>query len=113
MIKARRNFRTTNYGRFFYDVGCAYKNPWVRNTATRAVIDDHPFEVDREIASTSILHRINHESFFLSACENGHQIGNRKPITVKDLYHTLQDRNLIPVHSVYSNNMERMLKYLN
>lgn len=113
IIKSRKNYRTTNNGRFFYDVGCAYKSPYTKNTATRQIIDDHPFEVDREVASTSLLHRMNDDSFFLSACENGHQTPVNGRVTMKDLYVALQDRNLIPCHSVYANNIERISQLLN
>lgn len=113
MIRARKNCRTTNSGRFFYDVGCEYKSPYVRNTATRQIIDDHPFEVDREVASTSLYHRTNDNLFFLAACENSHETLAKSRVTMKDLYHALQDRNLIPCHSVYANNIERISQLLN
>lgn len=113
IIKSRKNFRATNNGRFFYDVGCAYKSPYTRNTATRQIIDDHPFEVHREVASTSVLHRMHDDDFFLAACENGHQTYINNRVTMKDLYIALQDRNLIPCNSVYANNMERISQLLN
>lgn len=113
IIKSRKSFRTTNFGRFFYDVGCAYKSPYTRNSATRQVVDDHPFEVDREVSSTSLLHRTNDDSFFLAACENSHQMPVNGRVTMKDLYMALQDKNLIPCHSVFANNIERISQMLN
>lgn len=113
MIKARKNYRITNSGRFIYDVGCEYKSPYVRNTATRQIIDDHPFEVDREVSSTSLLHRMNNDSLFLADCENGHQLPINSRVNMKDLYNALQDKNLIPCHSVYANNIERISQLLN
>lgn len=114
VIKSRKNYRKTqNDGGFIYDVGCEYKNPFTRNTATRHIVDDHPFEVDREVASTSLLHRTNDESFFLAACESGNQTNDNSRITLRDLHLTLQDRNIIPCHSVYANNMERLTQALN
>lgn len=113
VIKARKHYRTTNMGRFFYDVGCTYKSPYIRNTVTRQIIDDQPFEVDREVSSTSLLHRTNDDSFFLAACENTQQTPINSRVTMKDLYTALQDKNLIPCQSVYANNIERISQLLN
>lgn len=113
VIKSRKNFRTTNSGRYYYDVGCPYKDVSLRNTAIRQIIDDEPLEVDREISSISTRHRTNDDSVYLAACENVHQTLDVNCINVLDLYHTLQDKNLIPCHSVYTNNMERISHMLN
>ncbi|XP_031625307.1 transcriptional adapter 1-like [Contarinia nasturtii] len=112
VIIARKDYRTTGSGGFFYDVGCEYKNPYTQNTATRQTIDDFPFEVDREVSSTSLMHRMNDDSFYLSACETNHQTPVNGRITMKHLHIALQDKNLIPVHSVYANNMERITQLL-
>lgn len=112
IIKSRKQYRTTNCGRFDYDIGCPYKRPYIQNSATRQIIDDHPFEVDREVSSTSLLHRTDDESYFLAACEDNQQTSTNSQITMLDLYNALQDKNLIPCHSVYANNIERISQML-
>lgn len=112
IIKARKNYRTTGSGRFFYDVGCAYKDPLIKNTATRQIIDDHPFELNREIVLTNIQRRANDDGIFLTACEDMHQTSINGLITIIDLYNALQDRNLIPCQSIYANNIERITQQL-
>lgn len=103
----------TNSGRFFYDVGCEFKNPYIRNTASRQIVDDFPHEIDREVLFSNTIHRIDDNSFFLSACETNHQQHINGRINMKHLYVALQDKNLIPCHSVYSNNIERITQLLN
>lgn len=112
VIKSRKNFRTTNSGRYFYDVGCAYKDPCVRNTV-RQTTDDEPLDIDREITYMSTRPRTNDDSFYLAECESAHQTMDVGRITILDLYLTLKDKNLIPCHSVYANNMERISYMLN
>lgn len=115
IIKSRKNFRTTNYGRFYYDVGYAYKDPTLINTATRQIIDDQPLDIDREISS------INEQpdtdfcdhSSYLAACESGQQKVQTERIIMHDLYVALQDKNLIPCRSVYAINIERISQSLN
>lgn len=113
VIKSRKNFRTTNSGRYFYDVGCPYKDLALRNTAIRQIIDDEPFDIEREISSTKTQHATNDDSVYLAACETVHHTLDVNCINVQDLYLTLQDKNLIPCHSVYTNNMERISHMLN
>lgn len=96
-----------------YDFGIPLKDPFIRNTASKQIIDDHPFEIDKEISSTNMMRRINDESIFLSACENLYDPPVKGRITVLDLYKALQDRNVIPCHSVYANNIERISQMLN
>lgn len=113
VIKSRKNYRTTNAGRYFYDVGCANKDPCVRNTAVRQITDDEPLDIDREVSSMSTRHRTNDDEYYLAACESSHQTLDVGRISILDLYLTLQDKNLIPCHSVYANNMERISYMLN
>lgn len=113
IIKSRKNYRSTNQGNFLYDFGQPLSDPFVRNTTSKRIIDDHPFEIDKEIASTNMIRRINDESIFLSACENMYDVPVKSRITVLDLYKALQDRNVIPCHSVYANNIERISQMLN
>lgn len=119
IIKLRKNFRTTNYGRFFYDIGCAYKEPSLLNTATRQIIDDQPFDIDRDISSICEQQQKEEEEEensdydeYLTACESSQQKIEVERITMKDLYLALQDKNLIPCHSVYAINIERISQSL-
>lgn len=113
IIKTRKEFRTTGAGQYFYDVGCDYKHPFLKNTATRQIVDDYPFEFDKNGPKTySILDRIYPESSFLAACETTQQQPILTRITMVDLYNALKDRNLIPCHSVYANNIERISQNL-
>lgn len=113
-IKSRKNFRTTNYGRFFYDVGHAYKDPTLINTATRQIIDDEPFDIDRETSSINEQQDTDCYNHFdyLATCESSQQKIDVDRITMEDLYLTLQDRNLIPCRSVYAINIERISQSL-
>lgn len=115
IIKSRKNFRTTNYGRFFYDVGYAFKDPTLINTATRQTIDDQPFDIDREISSINEQSDPDYcdHSSYLATCESSQQKIEVERITMEDLYLTLQDRNLIPCRSVYAINIERISQSLN
>lgn len=115
IIKSRKSFRTTNYGRFFYDVGFAYKDPTLINTATRQIIDDQPLDIDREISSINELPDPDYcdHSSHLAACESAQQKVQVERITMEDLYLALQDRNLIPCRSVYAINIERVSQSLN
>lgn len=113
IIKTRKDFRTTGAGRYFYDVGGDYKHPYLRNTASRQIIDDHPIEFDKHGQPTySILNRIYPDESFLTACETIQQKSVSGRITVVDLYHALKDKSLIPCHSVYANNIERISQSL-
>lgn len=112
IIRLRKHCRMTGNGAFFFDMGTMFKDPYTRNTVTRQITDDEPFEVDKEIASTNIIRRVN-DSIFLAACEDVHQQPANSRINLLDLYKALQDRNVIPCHSVYSNSIERISQMLN
>lgn len=111
ILKARKHYKVTGNGSFFYDVGHPIQDPFTRNSVSRHIIDDAPIEVEREIASTNINRRINEDSIFLSACEELYQPPKSR-INILDLYRALQDRNVIPCHSVYANNIERISQML-
>lgn len=111
IIKSRKNYRTTHAGRYVYDIGTKTEDPFLRNTAARNVTEDNKFELDREIASGKLLHRPDHDKPFLGACELPEvQYVNR--ITMLDLYQALQDKQLIPVHSIHAINLERISQRL-
>lgn len=113
IIRARKDYKTTGPGRFYYDVGCDYKHPFLKNSASRQVVDDHPIEFDKHGTMTySILNRIYPDSSFLSRCETTQEKKIETRITMVDLYHALKDKSLIPCHSVYANNIERISQNL-
>ncbi|GAB0089457.1 Transcriptional adapter 1 [Sergentomyia squamirostris] len=103
----RKMFKSSSDGNFFYDVGHPVRDPFVRNTVTRQKIDNAPVDIDREIKTINMVRNNQEDVIFLADC------GDIAPpkqnrITVQDLYIAFQDRNIIPSHSVYSTNMERI-----
>uniref|UniRef100_A0A1Q3F1W9 Putative transcriptional adapter 1 n=1 Tax=Culex tarsalis TaxID=7177 RepID=A0A1Q3F1W9_CULTA len=111
VITKRKHFRTTANGTFSYDVGHQLAHPFVRNTVTKTKIDDEPIELDKEITTVCYLKPAPGESSFLASC--GEPYPNQtKKITTYDVYKTLLNRNVIPSHSVYSMNMERISSLL-
>ncbi|XP_058450309.1 transcriptional adapter 1-like [Malaya genurostris] len=107
IILRRKHFRTTANGTFAYDVGHQLAHPFNRNTVTKSKIDDEPMELDKEITTVCYLKPPAADSMFLASC--GEPYPNQmKKITVYDLYKTLLNRNVIPSHSVYAMNMERI-----
>lgn len=110
VVKLRKSFRTTNDGHFYYDLGCQQKNPFTINTATRQVIDDQQEYEEEDSDSESLKNVTNDDDTeVLAACEAVQQppdVDHR--ITLRDLYITLQDKTIIPIHSVYALTMERI-----
>jgi transcriptional adapter 1 len=57
---------------------------------------------------------VEHTALMDVACSNATAVRNGGPVSLFDLLHTLQkNRKLIPSHSVYSINVERLLSQLN
>ncbi|XP_055371023.1 transcriptional adapter 1-like [Condylostylus longicornis] len=111
VITKRKHYKVNSDGKYFYDIGTPIKDPFLKNTISRQKIDDAPLELDREITSAHLLRRNNDDVIFLSACEELYPIRKRL-ITVPDLYRALQDKNIIPSHTVYAVNMERIAQML-
>lgn len=44
VIKSHKKHRVTSNRHFFYDIYSENKNPLTRNTATRQIVDDNPFD---------------------------------------------------------------------
>ena len=111
ILMKKRNYKTTHGGNFAYDFGAPAKDIFTRNTVTRAKIDDAPIELDKEITSMNLPRRVSDATVVLAACE---ELYPRTPkrITTLDLYLTLQDRSVIPSHSIHSINMERISNLL-
>lgn len=112
VIGKRKHYKTTSDAKYFYDVGVQLKDPFVRNTVTRQKIDDDPLEIDKEISSVSLLRKPNEETQFLAACEEHKTPLAKQRISKFDLYTALSDRNVIPSHSVYSVNIEKISNML-
>ena len=65
-------------------------------------------------ASEKMFKDIEHSALLDVACSNGVTVNKPGPVSLFDLLHTLQkNRRLVPVHSVYSLNVERLLSRLN
>ncbi|XP_039449212.1 transcriptional adapter 1-like [Culex pipiens pallens] len=111
VITKRKHFRTTANGTFSYDVGHQLAHPFVRNTVTKTKIDDEPIELDKEITTVCYLKPAPGESSFLASCGEPYPNQSKK-ITTYDVYKTLLNRSVIPSHSVYSMNMERISSLL-
>lgn len=111
ILMKKKNFKTANCGSFVYDIGAPAKDICVRNTVTRQKIDDSPLELDKEITSMNLLRKTNEETVLLTDCEELYSFPRRR-ISLVDLYLTLQDRNIIPSHSIYSINLERISNML-
>ncbi|EDS36607.1 SPT3-associated factor 42 [Culex quinquefasciatus] len=86
-------------------------HPFVRNTVTKTKIDDEPIELDKEITTVCYLKPAPGESSFLASCGEPYPNQSKK-ITTYDVYKTLLNRSVIPSHSVYSMNMERISSLL-
>ncbi|XP_065072499.1 transcriptional adapter 1-like [Ochlerotatus camptorhynchus] len=111
VITKRKHFRTTANGTFAYDIGHQLVHPFNRNTVTKAKIDDEPMELDKEITTVCYLKPPPGESMFLASCGEPYPNQNKR-ISVYDVYRTLLNRSVIPSHSVYSMNMERISSLL-
>lgn len=111
ILMKRKGYKTANGGQFVYDFGAPAKDIFTRNTVTRAKIDDAPLELDKEITSMNLPRRVSDSTVVLASCE---ELYPRTPkrITTLDLYLTLQDRSVIPSHSIHSINMERISNLL-
>lgn len=99
-----------------YDIGAPFADPTLRTSLVRraAPIDDAPMEVDRTISSMSLVRPDKRDDvLFASACELMQLESRPKRVNLLDLYRTLSDdRQLIPVHSVLTVNVERMSQML-
>ncbi|XP_075156410.1 transcriptional adapter 1-like [Haematobia irritans] len=111
IIMKKEHYKVTGEGSFFYDVGASLRDPSLRNTVTRQKLDDGPLELDKEITSPNFMRRSNDDVTFLSACEEIHA-KKTKEITLKDCQRAFNDHNLIPSHSVYAINMERLTQLM-
>lgn len=109
----RKNYRVTCAGTYFYDVGHPLKDPTLCNTTSRQQIDDAPVEIDKNISlSNQNRPPVNDDSIFLTACEEVYHRPRRR-INIVDLYNVLQDRQIVPAHSVHAINVERISQMLN
>ncbi|XP_055617199.1 transcriptional adapter 1-like [Toxorhynchites rutilus septentrionalis] len=111
VITRRKHFRSTANGTFAYDVGCPLPHPFIRNTVTKTKVDDEPMELDKEMTTLTYLKPPAGDSMFLASCEEPYA-NQFKKISVYDVYKTLLNRHIIPSHSVYSMNMERISSLL-
>jgi len=101
-IRQRKHYRVTSDKKFYFDVGCKQKDPTVRNTITKQKIDLEYPTIERKICDDSI---------YLSAHEDTSHF--RQKISLLDIYKTLQDKNVIPSHSISMLTIERLTTQIN
>uniref|UniRef100_U5EZP9 Putative transcriptional adaptor 1-2 n=1 Tax=Corethrella appendiculata TaxID=1370023 RepID=U5EZP9_9DIPT len=111
VIMKKKNYRTTADGNYFYDVGHPISHPFTRNSVTRQRVDDEPIELDKEITTVNLTRTVNNDLLFLSSCQELYPTPKNR-ITTYDVYKTLLNRKIIPSHSVYSMNIEKISSLL-
>lgn len=115
IILKKKHYRVTANGNYFYDVGHQMKDPFLRNTISRQKVTDERIDIDREILLRKEQKKFEgkpgEETIFLADCEEIQPVQQRR-ITALDVYNTLMDKNIIPAHSVYSLNIERISNML-
>lgn len=112
ILVKRKHYRVTGGGSFVYDIGLPLADPTLRTTLQRQHIDDSPLEIDKTITSMSIVQPDKRDDIlFVNRCEDL-TARPRRRINILDLYRTLNDRQIIPSHSVHSINMERISQML-
>lgn len=116
-ILSRRNGFCLRENKFKYALGTPVPNPWLRNSAN--FINTHTQNsglLDVSENSESLLVPAKRPSLSQLQEEIAHSYASSNvdncssPITPSSCFEALQiDRNVIPSHSVYCNNMERIL----
>lgn len=101
-IRQKKHFKITSDRKFYYDVGCEFKDPTLRNTVTKQKLDMDVMQVER---------RNQDESSYYSTHDSSSTPKHR--ITLMDIYKTLQDKNLIPSHSISLLSIERLTTVMN
>lgn len=103
VIKTGKSFRASGSERYFFDVGCPYADPFLKNSIKRMNIDADDLASDlfrkrREIRNQR----------YKAACEVPDVQHKGPTIQVRDLYFALKDHSLIPAHSVRAITLERV-----
>lgn len=112
IILKRKQAKYSSDSKFYYDVGTRVKDPFLRTTIARQKIDDEPIEINKVISTVSANQRSYDENVFTTDCEEV-EYSTPRNISILDVYKTLMDRNIIPSHSVYVLNIERISNMLN
>lgn len=112
IILKKKQAKYSADSKFYYDVGYSLKDPFLRTTIGKQKIDDEPVDINKVISTVSANQRAYEENIFTTNCE---EIATQqtKNISVLDVYKSLMDRNVIPSHSVYTLNIERISNMLN
>lgn len=120
-ILSRKKGYKLRENRFMYSLGAAVPNPWLRNTVniaddlfTRGMSEpNEEEEKSQPHAQTLSLDEIEQRAAYEIACSNTIKT-TRYPVNAYQVLETLQvNRNVIPSHSVYSLNTERVIAMLN
>jgi len=105
-----------------HSVGAPLPNPWLRNVqsqlrreasnaATEATLRN---EAGLGPADPPLADKAEADAMYETACAGNIGEKNKRPLSLFDLMATLQnDRSVIPSHTVYSINMERIIARLN
>lgn len=101
-IRMKKHFKITSDRKFYFDVGCEFKDPTVRNTVTKQKLDQDILTIER---------RNQDESSYFSTHDTSSNPKHK--ITLLDIYKTLQDKNLIPSHSISLLSIERLTTVMN
>ncbi|KAJ9598826.1 hypothetical protein L9F63_026640, partial [Diploptera punctata] len=129
-VLSRRKGYKLRENRFMYNLGTAVPNPWLRNTAniaddsmnnrgTEELIEEEEEEEEQEeeksqpVFQRLSLEEIEQRAAYQIACSNTVPT-THYPVTPFQLLEALQvNRNMIPSHTVYSLNTERIITSLN
>jgi transcriptional adapter 1 len=101
-IRQRKHFRVTSDKKFYFDVGCEFKDPTIRNTLTRQKIDFEVPQIERKNQDDS--------NYLAAHQETSH---SKRKISLIDIYKSLQDKNVIPSHSISLLSIERLTALIN
>lgn len=112
IILKKKQAKYSADSKYYYDVGCRLKDPFLRTTIGKQKVDDEPVDINKVISTVSANQRAYEENIFTANCEEI-AVPQAKNISVLDVYKTLMDRNVIPSHSVYTLNIERISNMLN
>ncbi|KAJ9596834.1 hypothetical protein L9F63_012090, partial [Diploptera punctata] len=118
-VLSRRKGYKLRENRFMYNLGTAVPNPWLRNTANivddsmNNYYDENVEDFRASLAKRLSLEEIEQRAAYQIACSNTVPT-THYPVTPFQLLEALQvNRNMIPSHTVYSLNTERIITSLN
>lgn len=103
VIKTGKSFRASGSERYFFDVGCPYADPFLKNSIKRMNVSADDLASDLYRKKREIRNQR-----YKTACEVPNIQQKGPSIKVRDLYFALKDNSLIPAHSVRAITIERV-----